>query len=339
MPFGWLETSGRDGRTVCRRSSVDGASDTARGARRPRLPCPRAPRLRHGRPPGGPSPAPDGSSHAAACPAPTTGNPLATRRSDPLRGRVVPPYGRVEKARLLVVDDDPPITDPVATVARYEGWEAVTVNSGEEALRRAAAFRPDIVVLDVVPPDVDGFGVLDRPRGSRAMTGPWNDGDGQRQRLRPRGDPQRIRQVQDNLPADAAVHTPPGTRRRRVRVRLRRRRRRHRHRRPRRADTGRRRGARHPGRGPGAGVRPVPPGGRGPQPRPGRQRSQPRGRQVPGQGARRRHRAEHRGGRGRPSSRYGCRSTVPVPRCPGAGRVLRSGDMRARSRSGAGVRA
>lgn len=46
-------------------------------------------------------------------------------------------YGHVEKVRLLVVDDDPPIADLVATVARYEGWEAVTANSGEEALHRA----------------------------------------------------------------------------------------------------------------------------------------------------------------------------------------------------------
>lgn len=70
-------------------------------------------------------------------------------------------YGRVEKVRLLVVDDDPPIADLVATVARYEGWEAVTAHSGEEALSRAAAFRPDIVVLDLMLPDLDGFGVLD----------------------------------------------------------------------------------------------------------------------------------------------------------------------------------
>ncbi|GAB3168741.1 hypothetical protein GCM10027162_06590 [Streptomyces incanus] len=75
----------------------------------------------------------------------------------------------MEKVRLPVADDDPPIADLVAIVARYEGWEAVTAHSGEEALRRAAAFRPDIVVLDVMLPDVDGFGALDRLRGSRAM--------------------------------------------------------------------------------------------------------------------------------------------------------------------------
>lgn len=78
-------------------------------------------------------------------------------------------YEQVEKVRLLVVDDDPPIADLVATVARYEGWEAVTANSGEEALSRAAEFRPDIVVLDLMLPDIDGFGVLDRLRRAGTM--------------------------------------------------------------------------------------------------------------------------------------------------------------------------
>lgn len=78
-------------------------------------------------------------------------------------------YGRVEKVRLLVVDDDPPIADLVATVARYEGWDAVTANSGEQALRLAGEFHPDIVVLDLMLPGVDGFGVLDRLRRSGTM--------------------------------------------------------------------------------------------------------------------------------------------------------------------------
>ncbi|WP_436965263.1 response regulator transcription factor [Streptomyces sp. SudanB148_2056] len=75
----------------------------------------------------------------------------------------------MDRVRLLVVDDDPPIADLVATVARYEGWEAVTAHTGEEALRRAEAFRPDIVVLDLMLPDVDGFGVLDGLRRSGRM--------------------------------------------------------------------------------------------------------------------------------------------------------------------------
>ncbi|MCP9990197.1 response regulator transcription factor [Streptomyces albogriseolus] len=75
----------------------------------------------------------------------------------------------MDRVRLLVVDDDPPIADLVATVARYEGWEAVTAHTGAEALRRADAFRPDIVVLDLMLPDVDGFGVLDGLRRSGRM--------------------------------------------------------------------------------------------------------------------------------------------------------------------------
>ncbi|WP_327250414.1 response regulator transcription factor [Streptomyces sp. NBC_01244] len=75
----------------------------------------------------------------------------------------------MDKIRVLVVDDDPPIADLVATVARYEGWEAVTANSGREALRLAGDFSPDIVVLDLMLPDIDGFGVLDGLRAAGTM--------------------------------------------------------------------------------------------------------------------------------------------------------------------------
>ncbi|WP_329625260.1 response regulator transcription factor [Streptomyces sp. NBC_01255] len=75
----------------------------------------------------------------------------------------------MEKIRVLVVDDDPPIADLVATVARYEGWDAVTANSGREALRLAADLPPDIVVLDLMLPDIDGFGVLDGLRAAGTM--------------------------------------------------------------------------------------------------------------------------------------------------------------------------
>lgn len=68
--------------------------------------------------------------------------------------------------RLLVVDDEPHIADLVATVARYEGWTAVTAGSGEAALQKAAEFVPDIVVLDLMLPGIDGFTVLDRLRGA-----------------------------------------------------------------------------------------------------------------------------------------------------------------------------
>jgi two-component system OmpR family response regulator len=80
---------------------------------------------------------------------------------------------RADKAeapvRLLVVDDEPHIADLVATVAKYEGWHARVANNGSDALSEAASFNPDIVVLDLMLPDLDGFTVLDRLRASGAM--------------------------------------------------------------------------------------------------------------------------------------------------------------------------
>ncbi len=84
----------------------------------------------------------------------------------------MPHHVHVDKAdsvRLLVVDDEPHIADLVATVARYEGWQAVTAGSGEAAVKEAIDFHPDIVVLDLMLPDIDGFSVLDRLRESGTM--------------------------------------------------------------------------------------------------------------------------------------------------------------------------
>lgn len=83
--------------------------------------------------------------------------------------RTIECVNKKSPVRLLVVDDEPHIADLVATVARYEGWNAVTAGTGEEALRQAASFGPDIVVLDLMLPDVDGFTVLDSLRATGAM--------------------------------------------------------------------------------------------------------------------------------------------------------------------------
>jgi two-component system OmpR family response regulator len=64
--------------------------------------------------------------------------------------------------RVLVVDDETNITDLVATALRYEGFHVVTANTGGQALEAVAASRPDLVVLDVMLPDVDGFEVARR---------------------------------------------------------------------------------------------------------------------------------------------------------------------------------
>ena len=73
---------------------------------------------------------------------------------------------RLGEARLLVVDDEETILELLAGSLRLAGFEVVTAASGKEALRAAAASRPDLVLLDVMMPDGDGFEVVRRMRSS-----------------------------------------------------------------------------------------------------------------------------------------------------------------------------
>ena len=68
------------------------------------------------------------------------------------------------EARLLVVDDEPTILELLAGTLRFAGFDVQTAISGAEALRAAAADRPDLILLDVMMPDCDGFEVVRRIR-------------------------------------------------------------------------------------------------------------------------------------------------------------------------------
>jgi two-component system, OmpR family, response regulator len=68
--------------------------------------------------------------------------------------------------RVLVVDDEPHITDLVTTAFRYEGFETDQVASGQAALNQIAADPPDLVVLDIMLPDLDGLEVTRRLRAA-----------------------------------------------------------------------------------------------------------------------------------------------------------------------------
>jgi two-component system OmpR family response regulator len=61
-----------------------------------------------------------------------------------------------------VVDDEPSITELVATVLRYEGFQVRTAANGRKALAEVTSFRPHLLVLDVMLPDLDGFEVQKR---------------------------------------------------------------------------------------------------------------------------------------------------------------------------------
>lgn len=65
-------------------------------------------------------------------------------------------------ARVLVVDDERGITDLVSMALRYEGLEVEVAHTGRDALRSVDSFRPHLMVLDIMLPDLDGFEVLRR---------------------------------------------------------------------------------------------------------------------------------------------------------------------------------
>ncbi|GAA2724342.1 response regulator transcription factor [Cellulomonas aerilata] len=77
-------------------------------------------------------------------------------------GRLTRPDG--SSVRALVVDDEPALGDLLSTVLRYEGWVVETALSGQAAVRAARAAAPDVVVLDVMLPDLSGLEVLRRIR-------------------------------------------------------------------------------------------------------------------------------------------------------------------------------
>jgi two-component system OmpR family response regulator len=72
--------------------------------------------------------------------------------------------------RAVVVDDEDSLTDLLGMALRYEGWEVKLASDGQKALKVIREFRPDVVVLDVMLPDIDGLTVLSRLRANGDQT-------------------------------------------------------------------------------------------------------------------------------------------------------------------------
>src|ERR1700679_4187943 len=70
--------------------------------------------------------------------------------------------------RLLVVEDEPNILELLSASLRYAGFDVVTAAAGGEAVQAAQRHRPDLIVLDVMLPDMDGFDVVRRLRSGGA---------------------------------------------------------------------------------------------------------------------------------------------------------------------------
>lgn len=65
------------------------------------------------------------------------------------------------KKKILLVEDDDALANVYTVRLESEGFEIQRVSNGEEALSNALEFKPDLILLDVMMPKVDGFEVLD----------------------------------------------------------------------------------------------------------------------------------------------------------------------------------
>ena len=74
------------------------------------------------------------------------------------------------RPKLLVVEDDPNIVELLSVSLRYAGFDVTAVMTGVDAVNSAKSARPDLVVLDVMLPDLDGFEVIRKMREGGART-------------------------------------------------------------------------------------------------------------------------------------------------------------------------
>jgi len=72
----------------------------------------------------------------------------------------------MDKTRVLIVDDEPNIRDLLATSLRFAGYEIQTAANGAQAVAAVVESEPDIILLDVMLPDMNGFSVTKKLRGS-----------------------------------------------------------------------------------------------------------------------------------------------------------------------------
>ncbi|WP_305093888.1 response regulator transcription factor [Prescottella sp. R16] len=68
------------------------------------------------------------------------------------------------QARILIVDDEPTLVELLSVSLRFQGFVVETAADGAEGLDKARGFRPDALIVDVMMPGMDGFGMLRRLR-------------------------------------------------------------------------------------------------------------------------------------------------------------------------------
>lgn len=99
----------------------------------------------------------------------------ASPRSPRQRNAVLGQLPKITRAdgspiRVLLVDDEPALTNLLKMALHYEGWEIEVARDGHEAIAKYGKFHPDLLVLDLMLPDIDGLQILKTVRKSEGYT-------------------------------------------------------------------------------------------------------------------------------------------------------------------------
>ena len=99
----------------------------------------------------------------------------SSARQQPPRQAILGQLPRISRAdgspiRVLLVDDEPALTNLVKMALHYEGWTVEVAHNGREAVTKFDEVNPDVLVLDIMLPDVDGLEILQRIREADAYT-------------------------------------------------------------------------------------------------------------------------------------------------------------------------
>jgi len=77
---------------------------------------------------------------------------------------------KIQTAKILVIDDEPEITDIVETFLTESGYTVEVENTAKNALEKARQFKPEVILLDIMMPDVDGYNVCQEIKNDPALT-------------------------------------------------------------------------------------------------------------------------------------------------------------------------
>ena len=100
---------------------------------------------------------------------------LAMPRTPSQRPAILGQLPRITRAdgspiRVLLVDDEPALTNLLKMALHYEGWQIEVAGDGKEAVAKYHEFGPDLLVLDIMLPDIDGLQILKMIRESEGYT-------------------------------------------------------------------------------------------------------------------------------------------------------------------------